>query len=157
MNLKLSSSIYLVKLLQPRLEEAEMIDGLKHELNGHLVLVVDDDFRIRFYVKTILQSAEFRVLEAGDGLEALEVFRASRDRIALVITDIRMPRMSGRDLAEHLRLDCPGIPLIFVSGEPAPDDTNDSKNGFLFIEKPFAPKTLLEAARRLFDSTPVTC
>ena len=157
MNLKRSSSIYLVKLLQPRLEEAEMIDGLKHELNGHLVLVVDDDFRIRFYVKTILQSAEFRVLEAGDGLEALEVFRASRDRIALVITDIRMPRMSGRDLAKHLRLDRPGIPLIFVSGEPAPVDTNDSTNGFLFIEKPFAPKTLLEAARRLFDSTPVTC
>jgi two-component system, cell cycle sensor histidine kinase and response regulator CckA len=157
MNLKLSSSIYLVKLLQPRLEEAEMIDGLEHELNGHLVLVVDDDFRIRFYVKTILQSARFRVLEAGDGLEALELFRASRDRIALVITDIRMPGMSGSELAKHLRLDCPGIPLIFVSGEPAPVDTNDSTNGFLFIEKPFAPKTLLEAACQFLDSMPVTC
>jgi two-component system, cell cycle sensor histidine kinase and response regulator CckA len=134
-----------------------MIDGLKHELDGHLVLVVDDDFRIRFYVKTILQSARFRVLEAGDGLEALEVFRASRDRIVLVITDIRMPRMSGRDLAKHLRLDRPGIPLIFVSGEPAPVDANDSENGFLYIEKPFAPKTLLEAARQFFDSMPVAC
>ena len=71
-------------------------------------------------MRTILQSAGVKVLEAGDGLEALEVFHASKTRVDLVITDIRMPRMSGTDLASSLRSDAPAIPLILVSGEGAP-------------------------------------
>jgi len=128
-----------------------MIDGIRHDVTGHLVLVVDDDSRIRSYIKTILQSADLQVLEAGDGLEALEVFHTWRSRIDLVITDIRMPRMTGTDLAISLRSDCPAIPLIFVSGEAAPADMNDPKKGFLFVEKPFAPKELLAAASRFFN------
>jgi len=128
-----------------------MIDWIQHEAASHLVLVVDDDSRIRSYIKTILQSADVQVLEAGDGLEALEVFHVWRGRIDLVITDIRMPRMTGTDLAVSLRSNCPAIPLIFVSGEPAPADLNDPKTGFFFIEKPFSPKALLDAARRFFN------
>jgi len=116
-----------------------------------MALVVDDDSRIRSYIRIILQSVDVQVVEAGDGLEALEVFRAWRSRIGLVITDIRMPRMTGTDLACSLRSDCPAIPLIFVSGEPAPAGINDPEKKFLFIEKPFAPKDLLDAARRLFN------
>ena len=58
-----------------------MIDGIQHDANGHLVLVVDDDSRIRSYIKTILQGAGLRVLEAGDGLEALEVFQIGRAHV----------------------------------------------------------------------------
>ena len=128
-----------------------MIDGVQHDVSGHLVLVVDDDSRIRSYIKTILQSAGVQVLEAGDGVEALEVFHAWHTRIDLVITDIRMPRMTGTDLAIWLRSDCPAIPLIFVSGEAAPVDMVDAKDGVFFIEKPFAPKVLLEAASQFFN------
>lgn len=74
-----------------------------------------------------------------------------RGRIDLVITDIRMPRMTGTDLAMSLRSDSPAIPLIFVSGEPAPVDMNDPEKGFFFIEKPFAPKELLDAARQFLN------
>ncbi len=123
-----------------------MIDLAQHDSAGHLVLVVDDDSRIRSYIRTILQSAGVHVLEAGDGLEALEVFHASKSRVDLVITDLRMPRMSGMDLATSLRSDVPAIPLILVSGEGVPRDLIDPGNGVLFIEKPFAPKMLLEAA-----------
>ena len=128
-----------------------MIDLAKHDLGGHLVLVVDDDTRVRSYIRAILQSAGVNVLEAGDGLEALEVFHASKSRVELVITDIRMPRMSGTDLASSLRSDAPAIPLILVSGEGAPADMIDPGNGVLFIEKPFAPKVLLEAASQFLD------
>ena len=131
-----------------------MIDSKKQDLGGHLVLIVDDDLRIRSYIRTILQGASVEVLEAGDGLTALEVFRVWRNKIDLVITDIRMPRMSGTELAMSLRLDHPGIPLIFVSGDPVPADTIDSETGFLFIEKPFGPKVLLEAARQVFELIP---
>ena len=83
-------------------------------------------------------------------MEALEVFHACSSRIVLVITDIRMPRMTETDLAASLRSDCPAIPLIFVSGEPAPADTVDPKKGIFFIGKPFAPKSLLETASQFF-------
>ena len=102
-----------------------MIDLAQHDIGGRLVLVVDDDSRIRLYIRTILQSVGVQVLEAGDGLEALEVFHASKSRVDLVITDIRMPRMSGTDLASSLRSDAPAIPLILVSGEAAPADVVD--------------------------------
>ena len=102
-----------------------------------------------------MQSAGVQVLEAGDGLEALEVFHVWRGRIDLVITDIRMPRMKGTDLAISLRRECPTIPLIFVSGEPIPADMNIPEKGFLFIEKPFAARVLLDAASRFLQLIPV--
>jgi CheY-like chemotaxis protein len=132
-----------------------VIDGIQRDLGGPLVLVVDDDFRIRSYIKIVMQSAGVQVLEADDGLEALEVFYVWRDRIDLVITDIRMPRMKGTDLAISLRRDRPALPLIFVSGDPIPADMNIPGGGFLFIEKPFAREVLVDAARRLLQLIPV--
>jgi two-component system, cell cycle sensor histidine kinase and response regulator CckA len=132
-----------------------VIDGIQHDLGGPLVLVVDDDLRIRSYIKIVMQSAGVQVLEADDGLEALEVFYVWRGRIDLVITDIRMPRMKGTDLAISLRRACPALPLIFVSGEPIPADMDIPGNEFLFIEKPFAPAALLDAARRFLQLIPV--
>ena len=130
-----------------------MIDLAQHEAGDRLVLVVDDDSRIRSYIRAILQNAGMQVLEAGDGVEALEIFHQLKKRIDLVITDIRMPRMSGTDLASSLRSDAPAIPLILVSGDGAPADMVDPRNGVLFIEKPFGPKVLLEAASQFLDSS----
>ena len=134
---------------------AGVIDGIQHLLEGPLVLVVDDDSRIRSYIKTVMQNAGFHVLEADDGLAALELFYVWRDRIDLVITDIRMPRMKGTDLAISLRRDCPAIPLIFVSGEPIPANMEIPGSEFLFLEKPFAAAALLDAARRFLQLIPV--
>jgi CheY-like chemotaxis protein len=128
-----------------------MIDAVQHRPAGHLVLVVDDESRVREYMKTILQSAGMQVLEAGDGVEALEVFRVSKQRIDLVIADIRMPRMTGTDLANSIRSDDPTTPVILVSAEGTPANMIDPGNGVLFIEKPFAPKVLLEAANQFLD------
>ena len=116
-----------------------------------MVLVVDDDSRVRSYMRTILQSAGMEVLEARDGVEALEIYSVSKSRIDLVVTDIRMPRMSGTDLASSIRSETPSVPLILVSGERASADMIDPRNGVLFIEKPFAPKVLLEAASQFLD------
>jgi CheY-like chemotaxis protein len=134
-----------------------MIDSEPHYGRGCLTLVVDDDPRIRGYIKTILRSANVQILEAGDGSEALELFRVWRGKIDLVITDIRMPRMTGTDLATSLRSDCPNMPVIFVSAEPAAAFTEFQNNQTVFIEKPFGPRALLEAARRFFDFIPAAC
>ena len=134
---------------------AEVNNRIQHDAGGPLVLVADDDSQIRRYIKIVIESAGVQVFEAEDGFEALEVFRVWRGRIDLVITDIRMPRMKGTDLAISLRRECPTIPLIFVSGEPVPADMNIPGDGFLFIEKPFAARVLLDAASRYLQLIPV--
>jgi CheY-like chemotaxis protein len=134
-----------------------MIDGTPRSMSGHLVLVVDDEPRIRGYIRKVLERTGVHVLEAGDGVEALEIFRAWGGRIDLVITDIRMPRMTGTELAISLRSLSPTVPLIFVSGESLPPQMNDLEDGFFFVEKPFAPGVLLNAAGQLFNRIPVAC
>ena len=134
-----------------------MTNSKQHNISGRLVLVVDDNLRIRAYIRAILQGAGAQVMEAGDGLEALELFQTWRDTIDLVVTDVQMPRMTGTDLALSIRAASPSIPLIFVSGEPAPWDVHDSRGGPFFIGKPFAPEVLLDAAGQFFASLPVAC
>ena len=134
-----------------------MIDGTPRSMSGHLVLVVDDDPRIRAYIRKVLERTGVHVLEAGDGVAALETFRSWGDRIDLVITDIRMPRMTGTELAIALRSVNPNVPLIFASGESLPPRINDLADGFFFIEKPFDPAVLLHAAGQIFHRIPVAC
>ena len=134
-----------------------MIDGTPRSMSGHLVLVVDDDPRIRGYIRKVLQRTGGHILEAGDGLEGLEVFRAWGDRIDLVITDIRMPRMTGTELASSLRFVRPRLPLIFVSGDSVPANMSDPDDGFYFIEKPFSPAALLDAAAQFLNGVPAAC
>jgi DNA-binding response OmpR family regulator len=129
-----------------------MIDTINPDFGRRLVLVVDDDFRLRLFIRTVLGIANARVLEAGDGFEALQLFRLCRGDLALVITDVRMPRMSGTELANSIRLDS-DIPLIFISGEPAPVNSCDL-NRFWYVEKPFGARTLLEAVSACFELTP---
>lgn len=81
-----------------------------------LVLVVDDDARIRRATSSALVSAGHDVIEAGDGAEALATFRANR-AIALIITDVLMPVMNGVAFADAVRADCPSQPILFMSGD----------------------------------------
>ena len=126
---------------------------MEHDFRGHVVLVVDDDPLIRWYAEAILQTADLKVLVARDGVEAIELFHSWRGSIDLVITDIRMPRMSGTDLAAALRSENPAIPLIFISGETAPESDGQLQGRFLFVEKPFTPRVLLDAAHQLLNAT----
>ena len=120
-----------------------------------VALVVDDEPRIRDYVRTILEAAHFQILEAADGIQALEVLRDNVPDV--IITDIRMPRMNGHKLAECIRTAYPGMPLIFVSGEPSGGRLHDPRNRVVFVEKPFSPDVLLGAVRRVLRPTARAC
>ena len=128
-----------------------MIDHASQNALGRLVLVVDDDARVRQYMKTILESVGIEVVEATEGLEALVLFHRYMARIGLVVTDIRMPGMTGISLAGSLRSICPGLPVLFISGEASEPGMNELDQGLLFIEKPFTSKSLLYAVRQLFE------
>ena len=78
-----------------------------------MILIVDDESLIRFAIRRILKGQGYDVIEAGDGLEALEL--VSRWRSDLVITDLRMPNLDGADLALQIHASWPGTAVILTS------------------------------------------
>jgi len=117
------------------------------------VLVAEDEAAVRGLVRVVLESAGYFVLEACDGREALDVARDHEGRVDLLVTDVIMPGMNGRDLSRALRQDRPDIRVLFTSGYT---DSVVVQAGLLspatsFLQKPFAPATLLEVIRDLLD------
>lgn len=107
------------------------------------VLVVDDEVRIRKLVKDFLVKKEYRVLEAGDGEEAVNIFFTEND-IALVILDVMMPKMDGWQVCREIRK-FSKVPIIMLT---AKSDEQDELLGFElgvdeYISKPFSPKILM--------------
>lgn len=104
-----------------------------------LVLVVDDVESVRRLIRRVLEHAGHRVLEAGDGVEALACL-AGNPAVDLVLTDLRMPKMDGWELATHLSRRSPRMPVLFMSGfdEHLASDTIAGP----VLPKPFTPERL---------------
>jgi CheY-like chemotaxis protein len=110
------------------------------------ILVVDDDPVVRRMIARMLQEDGFTVMEAAEGFEALN--QCARYPVAVVVTDVRMPRMSGQELARRLVAEWPRIRLLFVTGYPGevvelPDRV---------LTKPFRPEEFVAIVRSLADS-----
>ena len=88
------------------------------ELPAFTILVVDDDETVRTVISRMLRTEGFAVVTARDGLEALQLVNRSTDPISLLVSDLKMPRMTGRELAERLSGRTPAIPMLFISGHP---------------------------------------
>ena len=99
----------------------KILDHLVHEAHLHApqaqcALVVDDEAPVRRFAVRVLQQDGFRVLEAADGLEALELLRSRPEELDVVVSDIVMPRMNGVELMEALSVSHPSLPVILMSG-----------------------------------------
>jgi len=110
-----------------------------------VVLVVDDEPVALAVLQRTLEP-HYHVLTATDGLEALKVMEASGEDIRVVVTDVRMPRLSGPALAAHLTRLKKSPAILFVSGFTDPDVPGE------VLAKPFAPEALLGAVSRLLES-----
>ncbi len=113
------------------------------------LLVVEDELAVRGLVCEVLRQAGYRVIAAGDGEEALQMFAAVSD-IDLLLTDVIMPRMSGNQLAARIRELRPATRVLFMSGYT---DDKLGHHGILdpgvdLIQKPLTPDVLLERVRR---------
>lgn len=111
---------------------------------GKSVLVVDDETAVRGLVKSALERAGLRVLEAQDGIEALRVLDTQKPD--LLLSDIVMPRMDGVRLAIEVAQRAPDVPILLMSGftsEPGP--AAQAKD---FLRKPFAPGALVATVIR---------
>jgi CheY-like chemotaxis protein len=121
---------------------------------GELVLVVEDDEGVRWMTRRILVDAGYGVLEAPDGKSALELLSRDGAAVRLVVTDVVMPGMGGRELAEALTKLRPDIPVLFTSGYT---DGEIVRRGLLdpgtaFVQKPFDPDTIVRFVRERMDS-----
>jgi two-component system, cell cycle sensor histidine kinase and response regulator CckA len=118
----------------------------------HTVLVVEDAEPLRKMIASVLRSSGFTVIEAANGEEALAAFALDPDQIDLVLTDVIMPRMSGKELAERLSALSNNCPVVFMSGYVEDPVVEGVMNGSVnFVHKPFTAQTLLEVIRRNLD------
>ncbi len=117
------------------------------------ILVVDDELRLRKLVKDFLVRKGYQVIEAEDGVEAVETFLSSKD-ISLVILDVMMPRMDGTEVVKEIR-QYSDVPIIMLT---AKSDENDELLGFNlgvdeYITKPFSPKILVARVEAILRRT----
>jgi two-component system, cell cycle sensor histidine kinase and response regulator CckA len=117
--------------------------------SARTVLVVDDEAPLRRAIGRLLRGEGYRVLEAQNGANALELLSGSEpDSVHLVLTDLRMPVMDGRQLAAALARIRPSLPIIFMSGFTAQMmDMRLVSPHFVFLAKPFRNDDLLVAIR----------
>ncbi|MEW5745773.1 MAG: ATP-binding protein [Nitrospirota bacterium] len=117
------------------------------------VLVAEDDTVVREVIRIALEQAGYTVIEAGDGEEALEKFLEHRDEIRVLLSDVIMPKMNGKELYEAIRERAPGIKALFVSGYTSEVLTRKGvlEEGGCFISKPVTPEALLRKLREVLD------
>jgi DNA-binding response OmpR family regulator len=114
-----------------------------------VILVADDDARVRNLVALLMQQEGHFVLSAADGHEGLERSRQYPGAIDLLITDVVMPRMDGTDLCGHLMEERPGIKVLVMSSADMREIVSQIAN-LPFLPKPFNGQTLKARVREIF-------
>ena len=120
---------------------------------GETVLVVEDEAAVRGVICRALERGGYRVLTAAHGAEALTLAEACEGELDLVVTDVVMPVMGGRELVERLRARFPEVRAILVSGYPGDEDLPEDlpDGGSALLQKPFPADLLLKRAREVLD------
>ncbi len=133
--------------LEPRTDPVELRQGTE------TVLLVEDEEMVRALVGDVLERNGYRVLEAPGGPKAIEIAEQHEGHINLLLTDVVMPGMSGRELAEELTRLRPELKVLYMSGytAEAPSDRGLSNQGTPFLQKPFTPPALMQRVRDLLD------
>jgi two-component system, cell cycle sensor histidine kinase and response regulator CckA len=117
------------------------------------ILVVEDESALIELVRRALEQEEYRVLEAADGLSALQVWNDNHGEIDLLLTDIRMPHgMSGIDLAGNLRALKPTLKVVYSSGYSPEALDAQSMHEAVFLAKPYSIAKLLQTVRTMLES-----
>ena len=118
------------------------------------ILLVEDERSVRELVSRVLQKYGYKILPVGNGVEALETWNQHKNEISMLFTDLVMPdNMNGRELAEKLWAERPGLKVIFTSGYSSDIVGKDFKlePGLNYLQKPYQPQALALAVRRCLD------
>ncbi len=149
------------KIYLPRVDEAvESIDPCcetgETPQGSETILIVEDEAVVRELLKDLLEMDGYQVLVATDGGEALRICRENEDTIHLMITDVVMPQVSGREVARSAALIRPQMRVLFMSGytDDAIGNHGVLDSDVAFMEKPFTPDTVACKVREVLDAFP---
>jgi CheY-like chemotaxis protein len=146
--------IYLPRIDEP-VEDSEVpcsdADGLR---GTETLLLVEDEEAVRLLARAVLERNGYRVLDSGDPEEAIAVSRAQPDAIHLLVTDVVMPKLNGRELVRRLAKERPLLRVLYISGYAGDAIV---EHGVLapdveFLQKPFTANALLRKVRRILDA-----
>ncbi len=120
------------------------------------VLVVEDEPLVRRLARRALEEHGYTVLEAADGREAIAELASGEHPIGLVLSDLVMPRMSGRELGQEIARRYPGLPVLFMSGYTGEDVRSRGllEGSAPFVQKPFTADALARRVRTMLDGNP---
>lgn len=148
------------KIYLPQVAAVVERDAEKPEIaaprGSETILLVEDEESVRELVRDYLAGTGYHVLEANDGVQAIEVAEAHKGPIHILVTDVVMPRLSGRELASRIATQRAKIKLLFISGY-----TDDSifrhgvlEGGVAYLQKPFNLKAIAQKIREVLDGAP---
>lgn len=152
----------LFRIFLPRADgTADRAGPAKEETPGfgtETILLVEDEPMVRQIATAALRGFGYSVLIAGSGEEALAIANAYAGEIHMVVTDVVLPGMSGRDLSERLRAVRPGLYALFCSGytDSIISQRGVLEDGIAFLQKPYTPKQLARRVRGILDKIPET-
>jgi PAS domain S-box-containing protein len=144
-------TLYLPRFEIAAPEPAVQANPFTPTLRGQTVLLVEDEAGVRKLARHLLESQGLNVLDAGNGPEALALAARRPGRIDLLVTDVIMPHMSGRELADRLTGQRPDLKVLFLSGYSQDVIGNQGilPEGVAFLSKPFTPAALAEQIHSL--------
>ncbi|WP_434707172.1 response regulator [Pseudomonas sp. R1-1] len=119
--------------------------------NAPTILVVEDDNIVRMLIVDVLEELEYQVVEADGGEQALEKLRDGGQSIDLMMTDVGLPDIDGKELALQARALRPTLPVLFASGYA---ETVDVPQGMHMIGKPFSIDQLRDKVRQIIFANP---
>jgi signal transduction histidine kinase len=147
--------IYFPRVTAAAEEYRRAAHGLEVEGGSETILLVEDAEWVRTLARQVLESAGYRVLEAGNADAAIKLCDSiNGDRIDLLLTDVVMPGMSGNDMSRILLAKHPGMPVLYMSGytDDAIVQHGVLEAGINFLQKPFTPAALASKVREVLDS-----
>lgn len=147
-----SVKVYLPRIDQPVSLDAQ-VSRRKPGRGTETVLLVEDDEMVRTLVRETLERNGYRILDAPGPLEARRISDLHKEPIQLLITDVVMPKVSGRELAQQLIARRPSMKVLYMSGytDNAIVNSGILKKEVAFIQKPFTPTALAEKVRDVLE------
>jgi two-component system cell cycle sensor histidine kinase/response regulator CckA len=147
-----------VKVYLPRIDQPVSVDPessrKKPKRGSETILLVEDDEMVRTLVRETLQREGYKILDAPGPLEARRIAEQFRPPIQLMITDVVMPKVSGRELAEQLSRKRPDMKVLYMSGytDNAVLNSGILEKEVAFLQKPFTPGALTEKVREVLEA-----
>jgi signal transduction histidine kinase/CheY-like chemotaxis protein len=149
-----SMRVYLPAAKNVAEDTADAFGGAVLPSGSETLLLAEDEEVVKQLATKMLKKAGYAVLTAGNGEEALALFDNDAPAFDLVILDVIMPKLGGRDTLEKIRLSHPALKCLFISGYPADTILGDvqDKSNIFFLQKPFRAESLLNKVREVLDA-----